>query len=87
MLPGPKGFSIFLLAALEKGWELHPVCPFPFSVITGKAVSQSENLNDTWPQSYTGLILTPFNDHYLEEADRTRKMSEDTLTGHGSCRC
>lgn len=53
-LPGPKVFFIFQLVALEQEWELYLLSLLSFSVITGKTISQSENLNDTWPQSDTG---------------------------------
>lgn len=47
-LPGPKVFFfIFQLVALDQEWELYLLSLLSFSVITGKTVSQSENLDDT----------------------------------------
>ena len=60
MLPDPKSFFIFPLAALEQGWELYLASPFSFPVVTGQTLIQSGNLRDAWPQELHTFLLTPF---------------------------
>lgn len=69
---------------MEQRWQLELVSLFSCPVVTGKAVIQSGDLNDTWPGGDMGVLVTPFKQHNcLGAADRTGKGQKRNLPDVG----